>query len=318
MEFGLHMPTRAPLGTPDNLVALATKAEALGFSIIGAGDHIVIPREIESPYPYTRSRRSRMGAGSGEWLEQMVLLSFLAAHTSRVRLLPTIMVLPHRNPVVAAKALATIDVLSKGRLILGCGVGWMREEFEAIGTPPFEERGAVSDEYLRAFKELWTSDNPTFEGKYCRFSNISFAPKPVQKPHPPIWIGGESTAALRRVGQLGDGWQPGNNHPVFPLETPEHIANSLARIRGYAEEAGRDPSQITVAYEGEWNDQEARILPDGQRRSFTGTPQQIADDIRAFEEIGVQYVIFMLRGAILEEATEYMESIALHGISVRA
>ena len=98
--------------------------------------------------------------------------------------------------------LATIDVLSHGRLIVGCGVGWMREEFEAIGTPPYDKRGAVSDEYLGVFKELWTSDNPAFEGTYCRFANVMFAPKPVQKPHPPLWIGGESPAALRRAGRL--------------------------------------------------------------------------------------------------------------------
>ena len=124
----------------------------------------------------------------------------------------------------------------------------MREEFEAIGAPSFDERGAITDEYIRAYKELWTSETPTFDGKYCQFSNLSFEPKPVQTPHPPIWIGGESTAALRRVGQLGDGWEPGNNHPAYPFETPEDIAAGLAKIRVFAEEAGRDPSKITVAY----------------------------------------------------------------------
>ena len=325
MKFGVHMPTGSPLGTPDNLVVLATKAEALGFDLIAAGDHIVIPEEIESRYPYTRSRqytrarRSRVGGGSGEWLEQMTLLSFLAAHTSRVRLLTSVMVIPHRSPVVAAKSLTTIDVLSKGRLILGCGVGWMREEFEAIGAPSFDERGAITDEYIRAYKELWTSDAPTFDGKYCQFSNLSFEPKPVQTPHPPIWIGGESTAALRRVGQLGDGWEPGNNHPAYPFETPEDIAIGLAKIRVFAEEAGRDPSKITVAYHNgvEWNAKEEKILPNGRRRSFTGTPSQIAEDIQAFEEVGVQHIVFFMRGSTMEEAIDYMESIALHGINAK-
>jgi alkanesulfonate monooxygenase SsuD/methylene tetrahydromethanopterin reductase-like flavin-dependent oxidoreductase (luciferase family) len=123
------------------------------------------------------------------------------------------MVVPHRPPVLTAKILATIDVLSKGRLIVGCGVGWMREEFEAIGAPPYDKRGAVSDEYIRAFKELWTSDNPTFSGKYCSFANVAFAPKPLQKPHPPIWVGGESPVALRRAGRLADAWYPIGSNP---------------------------------------------------------------------------------------------------------
>jgi alkanesulfonate monooxygenase SsuD/methylene tetrahydromethanopterin reductase-like flavin-dependent oxidoreductase (luciferase family) len=113
------------------------------------------------------------------------------------------MVLPHRPPVLTAKMLATIDVLSNERLIVGCGVGWMREEFEAIGAPPYEARGTVGDEYIQVFKELWTNDDPVFEGDHCRFSDLTFAPKPVQKPHPPIWTGGESPAALRRAGNPG-------------------------------------------------------------------------------------------------------------------
>jgi alkanesulfonate monooxygenase SsuD/methylene tetrahydromethanopterin reductase-like flavin-dependent oxidoreductase (luciferase family) len=121
---------------------------------------------------------------AGEYLEPLALLSFLAGITSSAKLLTAVMVLPNRPPILTAKMLATIDVLSKGRVIVGCGVGWMREEFEALGAPPFEERGAVSNEYIQAFRELWTHDTPTFEGKYCRFSNVTFAPKPVQKPRP--------------------------------------------------------------------------------------------------------------------------------------
>ena len=308
MEFGLHMPTDGPLATPDTLISLAQRVEALGFSIITAGDHIVTPKDVESAYPYTRAGRAR-ARPEGDWLENLTLLAFLAAHTSKVRLLPSVTILPYRNPVIAAKIFATIDVLSRGRVIAACGLGWLREEFEALGVPPFEERGIVADEYLRAFKELWTSDSPTFEGKYCRFSNIYFEPKPVQKPHPPIWIAGESTPALRRVGQLGDGWQPVVNNPKHPLDTADQVATSLARIHGYAEEAGRDPSKITVAYEAEWND-EARVVFSGERRAFTGTPEQMTEDIRAFEKVGVQYVLWTLPGANMDETSERIEHIA--------
>ena len=179
MEYGFSVPNRGPMATPQDMAALARRGEEMGFGIIIVPDHIVIPASIASRYPYSPSGEY---TGTGECLEQLTTLSFLAGHTSRVRLLSSVMVLPHRSPVLAAKVLATIDVLSQGRLTVGCGVGWMREEFEAIGAPPYEERGRVGDEYVRVFKELWTSDSPSFDGDYCRFDDILFEPKPVQKP----------------------------------------------------------------------------------------------------------------------------------------
>lgn len=307
MELGIHMPTSGPLATPDNLVALAQRAERLGFSIITAGDHIVVPRRIESPYPYSRIHRPRT---EHRWLDQMTALAFLAAHTTKVRLLTSVMVVPYRHPLMAAKALATIDVLSGGRLIVGCGIGWMEEEFQLLGLPPFRHRGTVSNDYIRAIKELWTSDNPTFEGSYVRFSDVWFDPRPVQKPHPPIWIAGESPAALKRAGRLGDGWEPVVNHPEFPLDTPEQVARSLAEVQRYAREAGRDPSRIEVAYEAEWNSKQARILPDGNRRAFTGNREQIRSDVVAFDQIGVRYAIFTLPHTSPETCVERMEAIA--------
>ena len=172
------------------LTAQARGGEELGFEIISVNDHIVIPNDVDSRYPY--SETGEFGRGSGFIIEQLTTLSFLGAATSSAKLMTSVMVLPHRNPVHTAKILATIDVLTDGRLIVGCGVGWMREEFEAIGAPPFDERGKVGDEYIRAFNELWTSNTPTFQGQYCSFQDIVFEPKPVQKPHPPIWVGGES------------------------------------------------------------------------------------------------------------------------------
>ena len=313
------MPTRSPLGTPDNLVVLATKAEALGFDLIAAGDHIVIPEEIESRYPYTRSRqytrarRSRVGGGSGEWLEQMTLLSFLAAHTSRVRLLTSVMVIPHRSPVVAAKSLTTIDVLSKGRLILGCGVGWMREEFEAIGAPSFDERGAITDEYIRAYKELWTSDTPTFDGKYCQFSNLSFEPKPVQTPHPPIWIGGESMAAIRRAVALGDAWYPFGSNPKFRMDRLDTYKQRLDKLWQISETSGRDPSTISLAYNCAFHSAQEKEHLDGGRQTFTGTPEQRAEDIRSFEAVGLETMMVNVsasdKNAMIARMTEFSENV---------
>ena len=221
MEYGFAVPTDGPLSTPDHVATLAGRGEKLGFEFMSVSDHILIPRNISSRYPYGEMGRWEDGY---DCLEQLTTLSFVASQTSTARLLTSVMVLPHRSPVMTAKMLASIDVLSNGRLIVGCGVGWLREEFEAIGAPPYDERGAVGDEYIRAFKELWTSDNPSFEGKYCRFSNITFLPKPVQRPHPPIWIGGESPPALRRAARLGDAWYPIGDNPRFPMGTAQQVA----------------------------------------------------------------------------------------------
>ena len=306
MQYGFGVPTRGPLSTPESLATLAKRGEEMGFDIIGVSDHVVIPRRVDSRYPYSETGEFA-GLDPGECLEQLATMSFLAGQTTKARLLTSVMVLPHRSPVLTAKMLASIDVLSKGRVIVGCGVGWMREEFEALGAPPYEERGAVGDEYIQAFKELWTSDNPSFDGKYCSFSNISFLPKPVQKPHPPIWIGGESPPALRRAGRLADGWYPIGNNPRHTVGTTEQISEYMSRVRGHARDAGRDPSEIDLAYSAGWyNDREAQILS-GRRRLLTGTPRQVADDIKTLEDLGVRHLMLNFQSNTLEESLGRMD-----------
>jgi probable F420-dependent oxidoreductase len=310
MEFGFGLPTRGPMATPQNLARLAHQGEELGFAIISVSDHIIIPKAIASTYPYNESG-TFAGSPTGECLEQLSLLSFLVGVTSSAKLLTSVMVLPHRPPVLTAKMLATIDVLSNGRLIVGCGVGWMREEFEAIGAPAYDERGTVGDEYIRAFKELWTSDNPTFEGKYCRFANVAFAPKPLQKPHPPIWTGGESPVALRRAGRLANAWYPIGSNPRFPVATPEQFADYATTVKHHALESGRDPSALSFTYSTNWyTDQQALTLPNGQRRPLTGTPQQIADDIKSYHEVGVRHMMVNLQGDTLAQTLEHMQRFA--------
>jgi probable F420-dependent oxidoreductase len=267
-----------------------------------AGDHILVPESINSPYPYTVGGEFP-GGESGEYFEQLTLLTFLAGVTRQIRLVPSVMIVPHRPPLLAAKVLTTLDVLSQGRLILGVGVGWMEEEFQALGAPPFAERGAVTNEYLQAFKELWVSDNPTFEGKYCRFSNLKFLPKPVQKPHPPIWVGGQSRAALRRA-QLGNGWHPVGAIPATPLE-PEELAQNLAVLRRYAERAGRDPAELDVSMKSPLYD--AAPTSSGLRRRFSGAPEQILQDVQTYADVGVTHLIFDIRGSDLNQALERLE-----------
>ena len=315
MKYGFTLPGRGPLATPDNLAAIARRGEALGYHFVLVGDHIVVPRQIASPYPYTETGEFP-GSASGVAMEQLTVLAFLAGQTQAIRLVTSVIIVPHRNPLVAAKALATLDVLSKGRLVVGVGVGWMREEFEALGLPPFEERGAVTDEYIRAFKELWTSDDPSFEGKSCRFSNLSFLPKPVQKPHPPIWVGGESRRALRRTAQLGNGWYPIGSNPQFPMGEPEQLAAGLKRLAAYAQEAGRDPAEIEIIYrthDYQLNKDGGTLTSStGARPPFVGNADDIAADIRRYEAMGVGYLVldFVRLSHNVDEVLQHMGALA--------
>ena len=290
MKYGFTLPGRGHLATPERLGIIARKGEEFGFDTLLTGDHILVPKNISSVYPYTEGGEFP-GSGSGESMEQITLLSYIAGQTSKIRLVTSVLIVPHRNPLIAAKSLATLDLLSEGRLVVGVGVGWMREEFQALGLPPFEERGAVTDEYIRAFKVLWTEDDPHFQGKYISFDDISFLPKPVQKPHPPIWVGGESRPALRRTAELADGWYPLGSNPTFPMGTPEQLKAGLERLAGYAERFGRDPSTIETIYRThQFELLKQAAGPD--RLPFVGDAGQIAGDIRQYQDMGVTSMIW--------------------------
>ena len=295
MEYGFYLPSGGRAAQPDNLASIARKGDDLGFYCMVMPDHVVQPRSVESQYPYsiTGDIQQAHSTASDERLEQITTLAYLAGITDQIKLVTSVMIIPYRNPILTAKMLSTLDMLSKGRLILGAGVGWMEEEFELLDTEPFAERGAVTNEYLRAFIELWTSDNPTFEGKYVNFSDITFLPKPVQKPHPPIWIGGQSKPAIRRAAQIGDAWHPVGAIPAAPLE-PEELAENLALLHNYAEKAGRDPSQIQVSVKAPLYDSNNS---DGSRRRFTGSPDEVRQDVQTYADVGVTHLIFDFRTA---------------------
>jgi len=305
MDFGLHMPASSANVTAEELVRFAQQAEALGFYCLTVADHVIVPKDISVPYPYTVDGKY---PGTGYHLETLMTMGYLAGATERIRFVTSVMILPYRNPIVTAKMLASLDVLSGGRVIVGAGVGWMKEEFETIRTEPFEERGKVTDEYIAAFRELWTSDNPSFSGKYCSFSDIVFLPKPVQKPAIPIWIGGHSKQAIRRAARLGDGWHPIGGVPTIPLE-PEDVARDMSMLREYAEKAGRDPNKIRVALKGSLFDREKQITP-GKRRRFIGTVEEIASDIRDYRAVGVDTMIFDVRRPSINETLDRMEWMA--------
>ena len=307
MKFGFQLMLRGAAASPEGLTAIARKGEACGFDIIAPNDHILVPGGIVSPYPYSEDG-VWPGASVGECHEQLTALTFIAGRTERLRILTSVMVVPYRAPVLTAKIIATADVLSEGRVIVGCGAGWMAEEIAAIGAPPFAERGKVTDEYIQIFKELWTSDNPSYEGQYARFSDLRFKPSPVQKPHPPIWIGGESKPALRRAARLGDGWYPASSNPRFHLADPESLATRLDVLRWICDEEGRDAAELEIGYfyTGAVVAKERRDA-DGKRKIMTGAPADIAEDIAGFGKVGVGTMIFIFQRPDLAATLEQME-----------
>jgi probable F420-dependent oxidoreductase len=288
-------------------MAVAQAAEQAGFSFFSVNDHIIVPGKLGSAYPYTQGG-VWSGSEHGHCFDRLATLAFLAGCTSRLKLLTSVMVVPHRPVIQTAKTLATIDVLSNGRLILGVGAGWMEEEFKLLGAP-FKERGAATDEYLEAFRELWTAERPTYRGRHVDFENVIFAPKPVQPGGPPIWVGGESPAAMRRTVKLGNGWYPGNNNQQMPMDTPARLKGAIAKLRQMAEGAGRDPATIDmgliVQSPFDWQRQETQDK--SARRMFTGTSQEMLADKEALAEAGVRLVALRLGGETMSDAIERIE-----------
>jgi probable F420-dependent oxidoreductase len=309
MDFGLTIPTRGPLATPEGIETIVRRAEELGFAHLSVSDHVVVPRSIESRYPYSASG-AWPGAASGACLEQFTLLAWLAAISRKPRLITAVAVIPYRGAVHTAKIAATIDVLSQGRMVLGAGAGWLKEEFEALNAPAFEERGRVTDEWLQAFKILWTEEDPRFDGRHLRFADVSFMPKPVQKPHPPIWVGGESPAALRRTARYGDSWFPIGNNPRHPLDTAARFKEGVERLHRAAEQNGRDPQAIGLAYYAGWFDESRTIhCADGQRHLLSGSAAQVAEDIAALAELGVTDLVLNLQRDTLEQSLASMQHV---------
>jgi probable F420-dependent oxidoreductase len=303
MLIGCHLPTQGPVATREALQTFARAAEEREIASLWVSDHVIFPRTASGAYPGGRFPH----APDTPYLEPVAVLAAAAMVTTRARLGASVFILGHRHPVVMAKLLTTIDTLSQGRLICGVGVGWWREELEILGAP-FERRGRQADEILRAIKALWTEDNPRFQGEFFRFRDLGFAPKPVQKPHPPIWVGGHSAAAIRRAARIGDGWHPVGANPAVPLR-PAELKASLDQLHRQAEAAGRDPKAIAISFKAPIYD---TTLPTagGERRPFAGTTEQIAGDIREYADLGVSEFVFDFRSENMAESLERMERFA--------
>lgn len=291
MEYGVVLPHFRDIASPQAVQRVAREAEAMGYHSLWVTDHLVIPHR------YT-------GRFGQVFYEMLTVLAYVVPLTRRVRLGTSALILPYRNPVFMAKALATVDVLSGGRLIVGAAAGWCREEFQALGVP-FERRGDLADESLRVFKALWTQEEPVFHGAFWHIEGVKALPRPLQRPHPPIWVGGNSPRARRRAVELGDAW-----HPTRP--TPEEVRQGREHLQRLAERSGRDLSRFPIAVR-----QPLRIAPQDSPRPLVGPLDSVRRGVEAFREAGASHLVLdtfysapEVEGVSLDEALKSLEAFA--------
>ena len=237
MRFGVHLVASGKMIEGEKIARVARRAEELGYDSLWVSDHIIFPTELRSAYPYSPDGKLPLDP-TNPLLEPFTVLSYAAAVTKTVKLGTSVVIIPYRDPIVTAKIVSSLDVLSNGRFIFGVGVGWLDEEFRVL-RQNMKDRAAQTKEALLSMKACWTQEDPEFHGKFFDFSGIKFAPKPRQKPHPPIWFGGNSLPALKRSVELGDGW-----HSVWM--TPEEVADTAKTLRDLCAKAGKDFSRFPL------------------------------------------------------------------------
>jgi probable F420-dependent oxidoreductase len=306
MQIGFNLPVSGPMAEPATMARMARLGEALGFAYLTLTDHIALPDTSVPGYPYSESG-AFYSPDPGHRHEQLMAASWIAAKTDTIRIVLAVMVVPHRPAVLAAKMLASLDVLSGGRLTIGIGAGWLQPELEAVALTPFAERGAVTDEYLDAFRVIWTEDRPEYLAKYVRVKDLVFEPKPLQKPYPPLWIGGESGPSMRRAARLGDAWYPIGSNNAHLLDTLPRLQAGIAKLRVLTEKAGRDPRAVSVVYRVKQHAHAAPPASDGNRRLFSGTIDDVLRDIEALRGLGVGAMDFDFEGRDADKAALEME-----------
>lgn len=287
MELGVRLPNGGPNASPENIVSMAQWAEQLGYRTVWVGDHVVLPEKADSYYPYSSDNRWSLPADTN-YMDPPLTLAWAGAAAPTLQLGTAVLVAPLRNPVLLAKRISTLDYLSGGRVILGLGAGWMREEFELLDAP-FADRGKRVVEMVELMRELWTGETVDFQGEHWQISGCKMHPRPAQATIPIIW-GGHSNAALRRVAQVGDGWHP-------TMVTADQVADGLKKLRQYCEEYERDPDSLVTI-----------VRP----------PEYDKETIERLRELGVQHLLVFppLEGPDLDPCREEMQRVAeLCGIS---
>ena len=306
MQIGFNLPISGPMAAPDVMANIAQLGESLGFDYLTLTDHIALPDSNAPGYPYSTTGEFYT-PDPGHRFELLTATAWIAARTSKVRIVLAVMVVPHRPAIVTSKMLATIDVLSGGRLVIGIGAGWLKVELDAVATTPFAERGAVTDEFMDAMRTVWTQDKPVFHGKYVNIDGLLTDPKPLQKPHPPIWVGGESGPSMRRAARIGDAWYPIGSNNAHLLDTLPRLTAGIARIRDLTRAAGRDPAAMGITYRVKRHGQPAPAATDGNRKLFTGTVGNTIEDIAAVRQLGVTAIDFDFEGRDAEKSATDMK-----------
>jgi probable F420-dependent oxidoreductase len=282
MKVGVNLINFGPSASPDVLRRWAALVEALGYHLLMTSDHIAVTSDVGRRYP-------------APLFEPISTLGWLAGITTRIAIGSTVVILPYRSPLETARAFANIDQLSGGRCILGVGVGWAREEFAALGVP-FERRGAIADEYLAAIKCLWTEDRASFDGRFVRFSDVDTRPRPAQMPHPPIWVGGASDAAMRRAIRYGDAW-----HPIR-IREGWFRTEGIPRLLALADREGKLAPALCPRIRLRLT---AAARSDGERVMGEGTIDQIHRDLAALEALGCTHVVLDTHYDDVEATRDY-------------
>ena len=285
MKIAYSLSNNQGMEDVQGVVDLAVRCEELGFESVWASEHV-----FNVSYVYDR-------IGDKPYYEPLTVLTFVAARTTTIGLGTSVLVLPYHNPIRLAKVTATLDVLSGGRLMLGVGVGVIEEELKAMGSP-FAERGAISDETIAIMKELWTKEDPSFQGKYHSFSGMKFTPKPVQKPHIPIIIGGTSKAAIRRAARSGAAWHP-------TALSPEVLAQGMEYLKEQAVTAGRDPSEVEVSVSAAIGS-----THNHNRYSLGEDPEEVLERAQKYQEMGVGRLVVSPNTRDQSQLRPIMEMIA--------
>lgn len=298
MQVGIALPHFGPAASPKAILDVARQAEALRFDSVWALDRLLWPLRATSKYP--GNPKGNLPGVMQSTYDPLTVLTYVAAHTKRVRLGTSVLVAAYRSPVVVAKMVATLDLLSEGRLILGVGSGWSADEFTSVNQD-IAYRDDQTDEFLKVIKLLWTADEPCFEGRFYRVPKSIFLPKPLQKAGPPIWIGGNSERAIRRAAEFGNAWHPTNR--IGPLR----LAEQMGHLRALAQKAGRGPDDIAATLR--WN------ASPSLTQNFVA--EEVLQRLQQYKEAGVRHVCFDLnipQPSSLPVMLRTMEALAQHVI----
>ena len=269
MKFGINILNFGPGAGPDSFLRWARLAEGLGFHFVMISDHITVTPDVNAMYP-------------APFYDPFTVLSWLAAKTRKVELGTTVTILPYRHPLQTARVAANIDQMSGGRFILGVGVGWAKQEFEALGVP-FNQRGAIANEYLEVIRKSWASDVISYDGQYVSFKDVHTAPRPARSPHPPIWVGGSSDAALRRAVRYGNAWHPIRTRVKWLKD------EGMPQLRRIAEAEGTPVPDLCPRLSLRCAES---TLDDNERTAGEGTLDQIRTDLEGLSSLDAKYVLF--------------------------